>query len=244
MDRRHRPFLSLRGWLLAGSGMALACAGTVRAQVTTPAPSASATPWVQAPPASAPTPPPPPRPPKPPKPPKVVPPVVSPDGSPSPEDMKREMIRRRQEEKRMSGEVGKFAPPGSPAAEFDEKAEARVSARLAQLPPEERAVAQRNLAVWRQLSPEEREGLRRQAVERAHQESDRAYQESGLSLDHDQREIFNLRYRQERRKLERELQEKINVERQQRLGEITARLKSEFAGRSQPSASVAPSATP
>ena len=241
MDRRHRTLLSLRGWLLAGTGMALAFVGTVRAQVPPPTPSASATPWVQAPPANAPAPTPPPRPPKPPKP---APPRPAPDGSPLPEDVKREMVRRRQEEKRAAGDLGKPIPPGSPAAELDEKLEARVSARLAQLPPEERAVAQRNLAVWRQLSPEEREGLRRQVVERVHQEMDRAYQESGLSLDRDQREIFNLRYRQERRKLERELQEKINAERQRRLGEITARLKSEFSGRSTPGTPAPPTVTP
>ena len=71
----------------------------------------------------------------------------------------------------------------------------------------------------------------RRADERAKQETDKAYQESGLTLDRDEREVFDLRYRQERRKLERELQDRANAERARRLAEISDRLKHEFTGR-------------
>ncbi len=117
-----------------------------------------------------------------------------------------------------------------------EKKEARTeqAARLDQLPPDERAAYQRNLPLWRQLPEEERDALRKRADERARQELDHAYQETGLTLDHDQREVFDLRYKQERRRLEHDLQEKANAERQRWLVEITARLKQEFAARPTP----------
>ena len=88
--------------------------------------------------------------------------------------------------------------------------------------------------MWRQLPEEERDALRKRADERARQEIDRAYQETGLNLDHDQREVFDLRYKQERRRLEHDIQEKANAERQRWLVEITARLKQEFAAKPTP----------
>ena len=95
--------------------------------------------------------------------------------------------------------------------------EQEVQRRIEQLPPEEREAFKRNLRVWRQLPPEEREMVRKEATDRTREEIDRAYGQSGLHLDKDQREVFGLRYRQERRKLERELQEKMDAERARRL---------------------------
>ena len=95
--------------------------------------------------------------------------------------------------------------------------EQEAQKRIEQLPPEERKAFKRNLRVWRELSPDEREVVRKDADERMRTEIEKAYQESGLHLDKDRREVFGLRYRQERRRLERELQEKLEAERARRL---------------------------
>ena len=117
--------------------------------------------------------------------------------------------------------------------------------RIDQLPPEEREAYKRNLRVWGELSPEGREAMRKEADERMRTQVEKAYQESGLHLDKDRREVFGLRYRQERRKLERELQEKLEAERAHRLPGIIDGLKRELADK--PGATAAPalaSATP
>ena len=247
MDRRHRRILSLR----LGVGILIASplfAGTlVGAPDATPAASASATPWVQAspPPGMTATPKPadPPHPPAPAKTPAVSVPLAT----PSQEEMMREMMHRRAVEKsaaekadkdeaRQAAEA-KHQPPAKP-----DKPEGKEARRLDQLPPDEREAYERNLPLWRQMPEEERDALRQRADERAKQETDKAYQESGLTLDHDEREVFDLRYRQERRKLERELQDRANAERTRRLAEISDRLKHEFVGRSGGYASPTPAA--
>jgi hypothetical protein len=101
---------------------------------------------------------------------------------------------------------------------------------LEQLPPEERETFKRNLETWRTLPPEERAALRTMAHARMHAEIDKAIQDSGLRLNEDQRELFSLRYTQERRKLERDLQSQMETERTRRLPEMLARLRREFSG--------------
>ena len=237
MDRRHRRILSLR----LGVGILIASplfAGTlVGAPDATPAASASATPWVQAspPPGMTATPKPadPPHPPAPAKTPAVSVPLAT----PSQKEMMREMMHRRAVEKsaaekadkdeaRQAAEA-KRQPPAKP-----DKPEGKEARRLDQLPPDDREAYERNLPLWRQMPEEER---RRPAgsgpMNALKQETDKAYQESGLTLDHDEREVFDLRYRQERRKLERELQDRANAERTRRLAEISDRLKHEFVGK-------------
>ncbi len=110
--------------------------------------------------------------------------------------------------------------------------EQEAQRRIEQLPPEEREAFKRNLRIWRDLSPEEREDVRKDENDRIREEVDKALQQSGLHLDKDQREVFALRYRQERRKLERELQEKVTAERARRLPSLVDGLKREFAERS------------
>ena len=240
MDRRHRPLLS---WLAAGGALLFPSAVNLSAQQPTPAPAVSATPWVQASPPPGLTPTPAPRPaegsptPKPPPKPKPSPkPSVAPAATPSQDDLAREMMRRREAEQR--AQDAKADRPEVKTGKKDAPAEPPM--RLDQLPPDERAAYQRNLPLWRQLPEEERDALRKRADERARQEIDRAYQETGLNLDHDQREVFDLRYKQERRRLEHDLQEKANAERQRWLVEVTARLKQEFTAKSMPGASVPP----
>ena len=120
----------------------------------------------------------------------------------------------------------------------DQEAQSRIDA----LPSEEREAFKRNLRLWRQLTPEEREAMRKEVTDRTREEVERAYQQSGLHLDKDQREVFGLRYRQERRKLERELQEKMEAERTRRLPGLVEGLKKEFADK--PAAPMANVPTP
>ncbi len=95
---------------------------------------------------------------------------------------------------------------------------------------------------------EERESLRREAGARVHAEVEKAIQESGLHLDPDRREVFALRYTQERRKIERTIQREAAAERARLLPEILARLKVEFGAASSPApspaATTAPTASP
>lgn len=121
------------------------------------------------------------------------------------------------------GDANHFSPgqPGPAVQRF-----------LEQLPPGERESFLRNFKRWRELSPQERETLRGQAGRhraRMLEEAGRALQESGLKLSDDRREMFLLRYSQERRKLERELREKAEEERARRLPAIHEALKREFA---------------
>ena len=98
----------------------------------------------------------------------------------------------------------------------------------AQLSPEDREGYERNLSLWRSLPPEDKKAIRGLATERIQEETEQAYASSGLNLNDDQREVFALRYRQERRRLEREIQEKALAERNRRLPEIIERIKHEF----------------
>lgn len=147
-------------------------------------------------------------------------PAASPKPTPPADDVKAKMIRRRSEEIQ----------------------------HVEQLTPEERATYEQNLKLWRELPQEERQTLRNQAGERVRAEIDKAYQDSGLALTEDQREVFALRYRQERRRMERDILNRVATERSRRMPEIIERLKREFgkppAPPSPPPSTPPPSPTP
>ena len=82
-----------------------------------------------------------------------------------------------------------------------------------------------------------RDAARGLAAEGMREEIAKAYESSGLNLNDDQKEMFALRYKQERRRLERDIQQKAKAERARRLPEIMDRLKREFPA-------VSPSPTP
>jgi hypothetical protein len=112
--------------------------------------------------------------------------------------------------------------------------------RLARMSPEEREAFKRNLRMWQQIPPEERASLRQLADERNREEISNAIRESGLQLNSDEKEMFALRYLQERRKLEREIQEQAASERARRLPEMLERLRREFG----PKRTAAPGGAP
>ena len=90
----------------------------------------------------------------------------------------------------------------------------------------------------------EREQLRHEQLQR---EADKALREAGLRLDQEKRELFEQRYLQERRRIERELRQEVEAKRHEQLPALQERLKKEFqepspavTSTSAPAASVTP----
>ena len=121
-----------------------------------------------------------------------------------------------------------------------------VRERWSAMPPAERQAFQRNAERWMRMSPAERdllrarENLRREQIRR---ETEAALRESGLSLDPQRRDLFESRYMQERRNMERALRRQIETERQQQLPALIQQLKKEFQLEQPLNASPRPRAT-
>ena len=95
------------------------------------------------------------------------------------------------------------------------------------LSPEDQQTFRKNAERWLQMSPDERklmrdrEQLRR---ERIRTEAETVLRDSGLRLDPSKHDLFQERYLQERRRIDRELRQEYELRRQQQL----ERLKKEF----------------
>jgi hypothetical protein len=97
--------------------------------------------------------------------------------------------------------------------------------------PEDRQVFRRNAERWMQMGPGERNLMR--AREKLHREelkrqAEAALHDAGLRLDQEKRELFEQRYLQERRKMERALRQETEAKRKQELPVLNDRLKKEF----------------
>ena len=82
------------------------------------------------------------------------------------------------------------------------------------------------------MPPEEQELFRDRELfrrEKVAQEIQDAVIRSNLHLDNDQREVYALRYTQERRKIEETLRKDMDQKRQSLVGDMLARLKVEFS---------------
>ena len=120
------------------------------------------------------------------------------------------------------------------------------------LSPEQREKFQENYQRWQEMTPEERKAIRDRDENRRQrilQEIDKAIAASGLQLDKDSREMYILRYTQERRRIEEKLQKEMEEKRKPLLQEMNNRLKQEFngvsSGKSTPApAGAQPSPTP
>jgi hypothetical protein len=107
-----------------------------------------------------------------------------------------------------------------------------------QISPEDQQTFRKNAERWLQMTPEERKVMREREQmrrERIRMEADAVLRDSGLRLDEKKRDLFQERYLQERRRIDRELRQEYEAKRQQQL----ERLKKEF----QPP-QVSPAATP
>jgi hypothetical protein len=99
-----------------------------------------------------------------------------------------------------------------------------------------------------QMGPQERNLMReREKVHREQlkNEAEKALREAGLRLDQQRRDLFEERYLQERRRIERELRQEVETKRQQQLPALEERLKKEFqepssGAKSAPTVSVSP----
>lgn len=240
------------GWV----GVVVMCGGMTGGHLCAqpaPSPSGTATPWVQAPPASD----------------KAVPsPTAVPSASPAPKIVGTPTPANTPTPKPVASTPAPAATGPSPAKpapgpkpapvvhppptaeetkvrmQRERERELEQASEQEQLLPDEQTKFKENLGVWRKLPPEQREAIRERAEERIRAETDAAYAESGLNLNDDQREVFDLRYKQERRRLERELQERTRLERSRRLPQIMEGLKREFARASVPVATPKPSPAP
>ena len=118
--------------------------------------------------------------------------------------------------------------------------------RFEKLSPEQRERFRENLQRWQQMPPEERQELRQEEQrrrQRMQREIEQTIKAAGLELTPDQRQVFALRYVQERRKIEEKLRREMEAKRRPMLEEMTAQLKQEFSA-AKPSATPAPSASP
>ena len=99
--------------------------------------------------------------------------------------------------------------------------------RWFQLSPEDRQTFRKNAERWLQMSPDERKLMRDREIlrrERIRSEAEAVLRDSGLRLDQAKRDLFQERYLQERRRIDRELRQEYETRRQQQL----ERLKKEF----------------
>ena len=116
--------------------------------------------------------------------------------------------------------------------------------RWRQMSPDDRQRMRANAARWLQLPPEERrqlrmkEGLRRQQIR---QEAEEAMRGSGLQLEAEKRALYEQRYMQERRRIERTLRQELEEKRQREMAPVMEGLKKEFGQPQGGASSVAPS---
>ena len=109
--------------------------------------------------------------------------------------------------------------------------------------PEDRQRFQSNIERWRQMPPEERRELREREgwrQERLKREAEAAARAAGLQLEAERRQQFELRYIQERKRIEQELRRELREKRERELAPVVEQLKKEFT---QPSGSATPGAS-
>lgn len=126
---------------------------------------------------------------------------------------------------------------------------ARFKARLEKMTPEERQHFQDNWKRWKEMAPREKQDWQGRAQEmrdRMKKAVDDTISKLGLELDKDQKEVFALRYMQERRKIEEQLRKEMDAKRTTEVDAMLQRLKTEFEPKSSPTPAVTPesSATP
>ena len=240
MGRRFRTVLSLG----AGGLLALgAVAKPMAAQPPLVGASPAATPWVQAPPAAG-------EPSKPAVSPTAATLTPPPGGTAPPP---KPAPRTKPNGAPLPGGAPRPGGPGQASTIEDTKAKMERERRKelatdhAEQAPDEQKTFEQNTQLWDRMTRDERQAMREAVGGRIRVEMDEAYKRSGLSLNDDQRELFDLRYRQERRKVEREVQEIARRERDRRLPAVDEQLRREFGRASSANAAKAaatPAATP
>lgn len=107
----------------------------------------------------------------------------------------------------------------------------RARERWRQMSPEDRQRFRSNAERWLRLPPAEQRALRNREIlrrARIRQEADQALKDSGLQLDEEKRQLYERRYLQERRKIERGLRQELQQKRERELAPVMEDLKKEF----------------
>jgi len=113
--------------------------------------------------------------------------------------------------------------------------------------PDDRQRFRSNAERWLRMAPEEQRALRNQESlrrQRIRREADAAIEQSGLHLEAEKRELYERRYLQERRRIERGLRQELEEKRRRELAPVMENLKKEFSEQPKtggPSAAAAPS---
>jgi hypothetical protein len=106
------------------------------------------------------------------------------------------------------------------------------------LTPEQREQLRQNFERWKKLPSAKKRMLRersRMREERIEKDIEAAYKQTELQLTPDQREVFSLRYRQERRKIEEKLRQEMEEKRKPLIQQMIRELKQEFSAAASPS---------
>ncbi|MEO8206762.1 MAG: hypothetical protein ABI615_11320 [Chthoniobacterales bacterium] len=135
---------------------------------------------------------------------------------------------------------GDFKPPNAP------NLPPRMREWYEKMPETERGKFLENFRKWQQMGDDEKRHFRERAVmerQRIQAAIDAAVQKSGLTLDKDQREAFERRYMQERRKIEQTLRKELQSKRDLLLEGVIVNLKNEFSSSSKKAAATPSPAT-
>jgi flagellar biosynthesis GTPase FlhF len=114
------------------------------------------------------------------------------------------------------------------------------------LPPEQQDKFRENFQRWQNMTQQEKNALReREALRRQKmlQEVDKAIKESGLQLDPQTRQMYVIRYTQERRAIEQALQKEMEAKRRPLVQDLTNRLNAEFKAMASPAPTAATSSS-
>ncbi len=155
-------------------------------------------------------------------------------------DGKGEKSEGDRDDRRRGREMARPGGPGGDGRRGDDRTDGGVPKefreRFEKLPPEAKRRFLANWSQWREMEPRER----REAMQRAFSERkrvdnviDEALTKLGLDLTPDEREVFELRYRQERRKVEEGLRDEVAAMRKTRVDAMMETLRAEFGGRAE-----------
>lgn len=121
----------------------------------------------------------------------------------------------------------------------------RFKKRYQEMTPEEREHFRKNFQRWKNMPEGEKKHWKDQAVaerSRVRKTIEDAIASTGLNLTKDQKEVFALRYRQERCRVEEKLRKEFEGRRDEEMKGVIERLKQEFSA--SPAATPTPAPTP
>lgn len=144
---------------------------------------------------------------------------------------------------RIPAQEGHARPAGSKNAGKQRSGPADVPSgmkeRIEKMSEKDRQHFLENFSKWNDMNDGERREFRekfRSVRKLMREDAEKALKQTGLSLDPDRQEVFQLRYMQERRRIEQHLRETMNKQREELLKQATEKLKAEFQRYSKPKA--------